>query len=57
MVKVTFKYKYVLMDNGQITTFNAGESVDFPAESKHLETFRNQADVVTIEEVKKKKKK
>ena len=45
------------MDNGQITTFNAGESVDFPDESKHLETFRNQADVVTIEEVKKKKKK
>ena len=57
MVKVTFKYKYVLMDNGQITTFNAGDSKEFPAESKHLETFRNQTDVVTIEEVKKKKKK
>ena len=55
MVKVTFKYNYVLMDNGQITTFKAGESVDFPDESKHLETFRNQPDVVVIEKKKKKK--
>ena len=57
MVKVTFKYKYVLMDGGQIITFNAGDSKEFPDESKHLETFRHQTDVVTIEEVKKKKKK
>ena len=55
MVKVTFRYKYVLIDDGQIKTFNAGDSVEFPAESKHLETFRNQPDVVVIEKKKKKK--
>ena len=57
MVKVTFKYKYVLLDGGQITTFNAGDSKEFPDESKHLETFRQQTDVVSIEQVKKKKAK
>lgn len=45
------------MDNGQITTFNAGDSKEFPDESKHLATFRNQTDVVTIEEIKKNKRK
>ena len=43
------------MDGGQITTFNAGDSKEFPDDSKHLETFRKQTDVVIIENKKKKK--
>lgn len=57
MVKVTFNYDYTLIDDGKIITFKAGNSKEFPDESKHLATFRNQTDVVTIEEIKKKKRK
>ena len=57
MVKVTFNYDYTLIDDGKIITFKSGDSKEFPDESKHLATFRNQTDVVTIEEIKKNKRK
>lgn len=54
-MRITFKYNYTLLENGNVRTFKAGESVDFPADSPMSETFRQQnGDVLTIEESEKK---
>ena len=56
-MKITFKYNYTLLENGTVRTFKAGESVDFPADSPMLETFRQQdGTVLTIEQETKKSK-
>ena len=55
-MRITFKYTYTLLENGSIRTFKAGESVDFPADSPMIETFRQQnGDVLIIHDEKKKK--
>ena len=56
-MKITFKYNYTLLESGTVRTFSAGESVDFPADSPMLETFRQQdGTVLTIEQETKKSK-
>ena len=53
-MRITFKYNYTLLENGIIRTFKAGESVDFPADSPMIETFRIQnGDVLIIHDEKK----
>ena len=55
-MRITFKYNYTLLENGSIRTFKAGESVDFPADSPMIVTFRQQnGDVLIIHDEKKKK--
>ncbi|HNX89675.1 MAG TPA: hypothetical protein PKH58_11370 [Paludibacteraceae bacterium] len=55
-MKITFKYNYTLLSNGEIRTFKAGESQDFPADSPLIETFKQQdGDVLMIEKKSKKK--
>ena len=57
-MKITFKYNYTLLSNGEIRTFKAGESQDFPADSPLMETFKQQdGTVLTIEQETKKKQK
>ena len=56
-MKITFKYNYTLLESGTVRTFKAGESVDFPADSPMLETFKQQdGTVLTIEQETKKSK-